>query len=239
MHLIFNDGAFLFSKKRDAIANGAIVNIYIVFRLSSKTISSSIVLKNGLFGATKITNRDAVDGEPQKYKYPGYGIAFDRTSQFTHPDESIGRNVVIFGVDMSNSKHANNKTKTILVLGHVLTQKIDDTTIYAEKMYSPNFIVENKTFCLSLHFNGDDCYLFVNGTEVTKFKAKISEINAYPLLLGNIAIDANGAHTNKYIFQPDTALYGNVYDFSVDYSAITNDKILDIHTYLMEKNGIV
>ena len=74
MHLMFNDGGFLIHQKKDAIANGSIVNIYIVNRLSSKTISSSIVLKNGLFGATKITNRDTVDVEPQKCKYSGYGI---------------------------------------------------------------------------------------------------------------------------------------------------------------------
>ena len=66
-----------------------------------------------------------------------------------------------------------------------------------------------------------------------------SEINTYPLILGNIAMDVGGAHTNKYITQPDTALYGNVYDLSIDYGAITNDKILDIHKYLIEKNGIV
>ena len=53
--------------------------------------------------------------------------------------------VVIFGVDMTNSKHANNKTKEVLVLGRGLLQKKDDTTIYAEKMCSPNFTVANKT----------------------------------------------------------------------------------------------
>ena len=64
---------------------------------------------------------------------------------------------------MTNSKHANNQTKDVLVSGHGLIQKIDDTTIYAEKMYSPNFTAANKTFCLSLHNNADDSYLFVNG----------------------------------------------------------------------------
>ena len=68
---------------------------------------------------------------------------------------------------------------------------------------------------------------------------KDSEINAHPLILGNIAIDVTGLATNKFILQPDTALYGNVYYFSVDYSAIANDEILDIHKYLMEKNNIV
>ena len=47
---------------------------------------------------------------------------------------------------MTNSKHANNKTKDVLVLGRGLVQKIDDATIYAEQMYSPNFTITNKTF---------------------------------------------------------------------------------------------
>ena len=93
-------------------------------------------------------------------------------------------------------------------------------------MYLPNFAVENKTFCLSLHYNGDNSYLFVNGKQVINFKAKDSEIKAYQLCLGNISKDFSASGWE------DTGLYGNVYDFSVDYSAITNDKILDIHNYL-------
>ena len=46
-------------------------------------------------------------------------------------------------------------------------------------MYSPNFTVDNKMFCLSLHCNGDNSYLFVNGKEVTKFKANNSELIKY------------------------------------------------------------
>ena len=57
-----------------------------------------------------------------------------------------------------------------------------------KKMYSPNFSAENKTFCLSLHYNGDDSYLFVNGKEVIKFKAKDSEIKANQLTLGSISV---------------------------------------------------
>ena len=74
---------------------------------------------------------------------------------------------------MNSSRHATNKAQSVLVLGHGLIQKINDTTIYAEKMYSPNFTVGNKIFCLSLHYNGDNSYLFVNGRELTKFKAKL------------------------------------------------------------------
>ena len=56
-------------------------------------------------------------------------------------------------------------------------------------MYSINFTVTGKKFCLSLDYNGANCYLFVNGTEIIKFKAKDSEIVATPLCLGNISKD--------------------------------------------------
>ena len=134
---------------------------------------------------------------------------------------------------MSNSRYATNKTQSVLILGHGLTQKINDTAIFAWSMYSPNFTVDNKIFCLSLHYNSDNSYLFVNGTEVTKFKAKDSELIKYPMCLGSLS---KGYNKNSL---KDTGLYGNVYNFSVDYSAITNEEILDIHKYLMKKNNIV
>ena len=85
---------------------------------------------------------------------------------------------------------------------------------------------------MSLHYNGASSYLFVNGTEIHKFKAKDSEIVASPLCLGNISKDVSVDNMKK------TGLNGYVYDFSVDYDAIAVDEILDIHKYLMEKNGI-
>ena len=100
-------------------------------------------------------------------------------------------------------------------------------------MYSPNFSAGNEIFCLSLHYNGNNSYLFVNGKEVTKFKAKKSEIKTNQLTLGSISTSANLSSSDI----EDSKLYGNVYDFSVDYSTISNDKIHDIHTYLMRKNG--
>ena len=59
--------------------------------------------------------------------------------------------------------HANNKVNNVLVLGKAFIQGINDTTIYAEKMYSTNFSADNEKVCLSLHYNGDNSYLFVNG----------------------------------------------------------------------------
>ena len=131
---------------------------------------------------------------------------------------------------MTNSKYTNNQTKDVLVLGHGPIQKVDDTIICAEKMYSPNFNVANKAFCLSLHYNGDDSYLFVNGKEVIKFKAKKQNVVG-KLSLGKISADFNQADRKS------TGLYEYIYDFSIDYNAILNDKIHDIHRYLMEKDN--
>ena len=123
-----------------------------------------------------------------KYGYSSYGIGFDRRSNFLFPGGGLGQNVLIFGADMSSSGHNNNKKKDILVLGIGPTQGLEHT-LTAEKMYSINFIVTKKRFCLSLHYNGANSYLFVNGTEIYKFKAKDSEIVGTPLCLGNISKD--------------------------------------------------
>ena len=101
---------------------------------------------------------------------------------------SIGCNVIIFGVDMSSSIHVDTKKNDILILGKGPTQELEHT-LTAENMYSINFTVTRKKFYLSLHYNGANSYLFVNDTEVNKFKAKDSEIVATPLFLGNISKD--------------------------------------------------
>ena len=75
---------------------------------------------------------------------------------------------------MSSSTHANNKTRSILVLGKGSIHGIDGTTIYAEKMHSTDVTVDNKKFCLSLHCNGDRSYLFVNGKDIINFKPRRS-----------------------------------------------------------------
>ena len=97
-------------------------------------------------------------------------------------------------------------------------------------MYSINFTVTKKKFCLSLHYNGVNSYLFVNGTEIYKFKAKDSAIVATPLFLGNISKDWSADNMKK-----KTGLDGYVYGFSVDYDATDIDDIVDIHKYLIKK----
>ena len=83
-----------------------------------------------------------------------------------------------------------------------------------------------------MDYNGDNSYLFVNGTEINKFKTKDSEIIAAPICLGNISRDFSVDNMKK------TGLNRYVYHFSVDYDFIANDEILDIHKYLMKKKTI-
>ena len=85
-----------------------------------------------------------------------------------------------------------------------------------------NFAMTGKNFNLSLHYNGVNSYLFVNDTEIIKFKAKDSEIGATPLCLGNISKDWSVDDMKK------TGLNGYVNDFSVDYEANAVDEKLDI-----------
>ena len=99
-------------------------------------------------------------------------------------------------------------------------------------MFSINFTEHNKKSCLSFHYNGANSYLFVNGTEIIKFKAKDSEIVATSLCLGNVSKDF--LKDNRKI----SGLYRYVYDFSVVYDVVAVNDVLDIHKYLMKKYNI-
>ena len=101
-------------------------------------------------------------------------------------------------------------------------------------MYKTDFTQQDKKFVLSLLYNGDDSYLFVNGVQQLRFKTKNSEIKRVPLSLGNISADFSNTNQTK------TGLYGYVYDFAEDYVPFSSvGTIYDIHRYLMAKNGIV
>ena len=105
-------------------------------------------------------------------------------------------------------------------------------------MYPINFTVTKRKFCLSLHYSGANSYLFVNGKEIVKFKAKDSEIVASTLCLGNISKDWSTDNMKK------SGLNGYVYEFSVEYNDFNklninvNKVIPYIHNYLMVKYDI-
>ena len=149
-------------------------------------------LENSLFGAVKLTRGTDIDN----YKYFGCGIGFDRKG-FLATGDDVSRNVIILGVDMSSSPHFDIKGKDILILGKGPTQGLGEHSLTAEKIYSINFTKENTKFCLSLHYNGANSYLFVKGTKIIKFKAKDSEIVPTSLCLGNITKEFSEGSTKK------------------------------------------
>ena len=134
---------------------------------------------------------------------------------------------------MNSSTHIDNKGKDILILGIGPTQGLGEHSLTAEKIYSIHFTVPGVLFCLSLHYNGANSCLFVNGTEIYKFKAKDSEIVASPLCLGNISKDWSLDNMKR------TGFNGYVFDFSVNCDATSVDDIKDIHKYLVKKNNVI
>ena len=168
-----------------------VVNIYIVYKLDplDSTRDKSFTMQNALCGAMQIT-KNATDYDENNHE--GYGICFDERSEFGHTIIEGGhahttdaRNVLIFGADMSFRVHATNRANHIYLMGTGLTQGINDTTIYAEKNFYRNFIDLGKKFVLSLHYNGDNSYLFVNGRQELKFKAKMDQLVKEKLCIGN------------------------------------------------------
>ena len=134
---------------------------------------------------------------------------------------------------MSFSVHATNRANNIYVMGDGLTQGIHDTTLYVEKIFYRNFTDPGKKFVLSLHHNGDDSYLFVNGRQELKFKCKTDQLVKEKLCIGNLSDQWTTSESGK------TGLYGNIYDFLADYQAIIGvGPIYDIHRHLMTKHNI-
>ena len=120
--------------------HGKVGNIQFFYKISKNyNISSYLTLENCLFGAVSLTKKFDID----KYKYFGYGMGFDRHGFFSHTSFGTGRNVIIFGVNMSSSTAIDNRKKDALLLGKGPTQELEDTLI-AEKMYSINFTENNK-----------------------------------------------------------------------------------------------
>ena len=143
---------------------------FIVYELDTRSqdLNSYFTLKDCLFGAVKI----AKNADPDKYVYRGYGTGFDSRSEFSLPDGSMGKNIIIFGVDMSSSLRIDNKGKDILIFGIGLTQGLNDIKLAAETQHSINFLRSNRNFCLRFYN-----ILYVHASKIFQFKAKDSEKN--------------------------------------------------------------
>ena len=118
-----------------------------------------------MFRSVRLTK----NADPDKYKYSSYGIGFDSHSQFLFTDGSMGKNVIIFGADMSSSVHVDNKRKCILILGEELALGLDYTALTVEAKYPISFTQSFRRY-------GSDSFLFVDATKRYQFKAKGSEI---------------------------------------------------------------
>ena len=176
--------------------NDNFVNIYIVYLIDpiSNSRNTDYTVQNVLFGGVKITKDDT---DTSKHEYEGYGICFDEGGMFSMGNINNGRNALIFGVHESSLVHKNNKENNIFIMGDGFVQGINDTTLYAEKIYSQNFTAVNKKFVLSLHYNGDNSHLFVNGKRELKFKAKDDQIVKEILCLGNLSEDWTASNAQK------------------------------------------
>ena len=153
--------------------NNNAINSYCVYKLDpiASSRDTCFTIQNALFGAMEITKNT----DTSKYNYKGYGICFDEGFTFSHritergfTHTTLGRNAIIFGADMSFSVHATNRANNIYVMGDGLIQGINDTTTYAEKNYWRNFTDPSKKFIISLHYNGNESYFFVNGRQELK-----------------------------------------------------------------------
>ena len=197
-----------------------IVNVCIAYELNvwPKNLTNKFKFKNCLFGATNIVK----NSDKEKYVYSGYGITFDSGGSWS--DNDFARNVVIFGVDNSSASHSDNRKNNFLILGEGPSFGINGSFRSPEKKFSINFTKANTNFSLSLHYNDDNSYLFVNGNLKLKFKAQFC--------LGSISNGFSNSESRK------VSLNGNVYDFSVYYNSIDKSDILNIHKYLMNKNNI-
>ena len=183
-----------------------------------------------MFGAVSLNKNADID----QYKYSGYGIGFDRKGEFSFGN-GFGRNCIIFGADLNSSSHVDNKKIIIfLFLVNVLYKEEMVQQFMQKNCIQLILLKKNKKICLSLHYNGANSCLFVNGTEINKLKTKDSEIVVTSLCVGNILKDFSVDNIKK-----NRIKWICFYDFSLDYDAIAVDDILDIHKYLMEKNGIV
>ena len=97
-------------------------------RQRSRDVNTDFTLKHCLFGAVKLMK----NADPYKYKYNCYGIGFHSCSKFSLPDGSMGKNIIIFGVDMSSFEHIDDKKEDIWILGKGHTQESGDTTLSVE-----------------------------------------------------------------------------------------------------------
>ena len=175
-----------------------ILNSYIVYELNNwpRDPTNNVTLKNCLFGTVKLVR----NGIKSKFTYNGWGIPFDWEGSWSFNND-YARNVLIFGVDKSSSSCTDNLKNNVLVLGEGPTQGITDSTGVAERKFSIYFSTGN-------NYSGDEGYLYVNETEICRFKAK-DNISWFNFCLRSISQDF------RKVEQSEISLNGDEYNFQL------------------------
>ena len=150
----------ILQQKTIAYNHEKVVNIYVVYEITNVKYNNNPIQKNVLFETIKLTK----NADIKKYKCSGNGSGFDSQIFYDHPSGGISKDVIIFGVDLSSSTNTANNKKNILILGNSPIKGLGEHSLSAGKIYSINFTKTTTKFCLSLHYNGANSYLFVNGT---------------------------------------------------------------------------
>ena len=209
----FSDGDYFKQEKVDYIRSN-VINISIVYKLTPRIITEDgIVQVNGLFGNLKISNTK----NTLHYRYyDGIGVFFNSRGGYGATGVNERRNLILYGADMKHSSHATNKKHPIYILGKSFTQGLQyGATIYAEHDYvKVNGSQVNEKFILSVHYNGDNSYLFINGVQQFKFKT-MSNLNLNNLLvIGNTLTNFPSKTDYKKV-----PLDGDIFEFLVSYEA--------------------
>ena len=116
------------------------------------------------------------DSAKSNYVYSGYGIASDELSSCSFGND-FAMNFITIGVNISASYHIDNSKNKFLLLGDVPSDEINDSIGAAEKKFRISFSKAKTELCLSLHYNCDNSYLFVNRKEIYKFKPDNKNVN--------------------------------------------------------------
>ena len=147
----------------------------------------------------------------------------------------FARNVIIFGVDNSSLSHSDNRKNNFLIFGEDPYYGITGNFGSPEKKLSIDFTKAKTTFCLSWHYSDNNCYLFVNGKKMFKFKTDNKNVK-FPtkFCLGSIS---NGLSPKKYLKMEMCMIFQSITIIDIDKSDIDKSDILNIHKYLIAKNN--
>ena len=207
------------------------IAIHIVYKLNNRRINSPYFIQvNGRFGNCKLTITPSNKGH---YGYTnGIRVFSGGVDEYSEPYAGkTYRNMLIYGADMTNSRHASNKTENCYCIDKSFTQGLQNTkTIYADHDYIKTNRSEMRKFhVLTVCYNGSNSYIILNGVQQAKFKSMTNLKLSNPLIIGNTTDDFTAAQYKN------TSLRGNIYDVAVDYLNLDFSKLISIQGYLMKK----